>query len=333
MDIPKSASKTRYNRDSDRLWEESPSCSEYRIEYIIAYKSKYLNAYKEPVFYKKQEEPNRVAPKISSDGPGFFHAYPGGLNIDPRTGEIDINDSDAGVRYTVEFSPCGRDCVARTHVVISGVGYEGGIFSLTETPADALFINPFYFGSTSPDEEIRSDKVPARPAPSGEYGINPEPNQKPTADLIGLILDPKSGTIDLRKTIESGALGFRQITDNPNDRFPQNGVSKDFTIYYRLFSGPGKEVLNKTNVRIHFFDAEDDIPEELKVRMRQQSNSIFRQSLPLPLLLGIALSSLPDTSWEILTTLLTVLSSFLFLMARAKESNSPLIPPEICIRR
>ncbi|PSR56401.1 hypothetical protein AHMF7605_24325 [Adhaeribacter arboris] len=331
MDKVESASKTRYGRDSDRLWEESPSCPEYRIQYKIAYRSKYLNAYKEPVFYKKPEEPNRVLPKISSDGPGFFNAYPGGLNIDPRTGEIDVNDSDAGVRYTVEFSPCGRDCVARTHVVISGIGYEGGIFSLTESPPEALIISPFYFGSTSPEEEVRSDKVPARPAPAGEFGIYPEPNQKPTADLLGLLLDPKTGTIDLRKTIESGALGFRQDPNNPNDRFPENGVSKDFTIFYRLFSGPGKEVLNKSKIRIHFYDTEADIPEELKVRIRQQNNSIYQQGLPL--LLSLGLTSLPDTSWEVLIALLATFSSFFFLMARAKDSNHPLIPPEICIRR
>lgn len=321
----------RYSRKSDKLWEEGPQCSNTKVKFNFAYKSRYQNAYGEPVFYIKKEEPNRIFPVTSGRMPGFYNAYPGGLNIDPQTGEIDINDSNAGARYTVEFTPCGANCVVRTQVVISGIGFEGGVFSLS-SPGD-LNIRPFYFGSTSPEEEFPSQEVPSRRTPSGEFGLNPEPNQKPTADLVGLALDRKSASIDLRETIKSGALGFRRNPDGTCDEFPVNGASKDFTIYYRLAKGPGQDVLHKTKVRVHFFDTEADMPEDLKVRIRQQNNSIFRRSLPLAMLPAMSWAFVSDSPWDLLPGLFATISSFLFLMSKARESNDPLTPPEVCVSR
>ncbi|WP_146894941.1 hypothetical protein [Adhaeribacter aerolatus] len=333
MEHRATARKVRYSQDSERLWEPGPQCTPTKVKFKFTYRSKYQNAYNEPVFYVKEDEPNRIQPVVTGNIPGFFNAYPGGLNIDSQTGEIDINNSDAGVRYTVEFTPCGADCVIRTQVVISGIGYEGGFFSLS-SPGD-LNIRPFYFGSNSPDEQVPSQEVPARKAPDGTFGLNPLPNRKPTADLLltRFGLNPESAVIDLRNFIRSGALGFRRNPDGSCDSFPENGTSRDFTIYYRLKSGPGADILNKTKVRIHFFDTEADMPHDLKVRIRQQSNSIFRKSLPLAMLPGLSGAFLTDSPWETLAAFLTALTSFLFLMPKAKESSSPLAPPEICIGR
>ncbi|MGV3586440.1 MAG: hypothetical protein ACO1OF_05520 [Adhaeribacter sp.] len=325
------ASQVRYSHKSERLWEESPQCSRSKVRFKFTYRSKYQNAYGEPVFYINKTEQNWARPVTSGNVPGYYYAYPGGLNIDAQTGEININESDAGIRYTVEFTPFNSDCVVRTQVVISGVGYEGGIFSLS-APGD-LTLQPFYFGSTSPDEEVPSREVPARRAPAGEFGLYPEPNQKPTADLLGLALNRETAIIDLRKTIESGALGFRRNPDGSCDNFPENGTSKDFTIYYRLKSGPAAGVLNITKIRIHFFDTEEDIPEDLKVRIRQQHHSIFRRTLPLALLPGLSGAFLSDSPWEILAPVFAALTSLFFLMSKAKESSSPMIPPEVCVRR
>jgi hypothetical protein len=284
MNNLKAPKRARYSKDSDRLWEEGPVCPNSG-NYKVTYKSTHLNSYQEPVFYKNNKESNRVLPTVSTDVPGFFNAYPGGLNIDQYTGEIDINDSDAGMRYTVEFSPCGKDCVMQTIVVISGIGYRGGFFSLSKKE---IKISPFYLGS------IVAGKISSENLPPGEFGKYLGPGKEPTADLLGLEINHKTGTINLQKTIDSGALGFRKNKNGSYDKYPANGTSKDFRIYYQVHSGPGEGVLNSIKIRIHFYDTEKDMPDDLKARLRQQDNSLKRRSFPLPLLLGIPLAAFPD---------------------------------------
>jgi hypothetical protein len=335
MDNKNNVTRKRYSTDSERLWEDGPVCPEYQQESIITYPSDYSNANGEPVFYKNEKEMNWVLPVVKSETPGFFRAYPGGLDIDQYTGEIDINSSDPGVRYTVEFSPCGRGCVAQAKVVIGGIGYRGGIFSLSRSSKEELQLKPFYYGN---NKELCSDQVPSKEAPAGEYGIDPtcgenghqgRHQKKPAPHLLGLVIDPQTGTIDLRKTITTGALGFRKKKwFFSHEKRPANGASKDFTIYYRLSTGPGGGVLHKTKFRLHFYNTAADIPEDLRARLQQQSNSINLKTLTLPLLLGMPLTYLQDSPWVAFAALLTALSSFLFLMSKAKDSNNPMIPHE-----
>jgi hypothetical protein len=314
--------RNRYSLNSDRLWEPAPLCKGYKIRY----KSKWKNAEGDPVFYKKGNEPLLVAPLTRPQVHGCYSAYPGGLDIDKDTGEIDINNSNTGIRYVVEFTPCGQQCAARTTVIIGGVFWQGSLTSLSSN--EPLISVPYYFGH-EPNQE-----VPSRKAPASRYGYIPE-NVKPTANLKGLFINPDTGEIDLKATIKSGALGFRR-----EEELPVNGSSKDFKVYYQLDIPQSREVLNYSTLRIHFFDHEEDIPEELLARIRQQNNSIFTQgkvgreiltkALPLPLLLGIPLVGVSDSPWEALAALLATLTSFLFLNA---ASDQPLRPPEHVIIR
>jgi hypothetical protein len=302
-------SRNRYSLKSERLWEAGAVNRNFRIKYP----SEWENKNGDPVYYRNGDEPWLVAPRISPKVHGCYRSNPGGLNIDENTGEIDVNNSDTGIRYEVEYMPCGKKGVARTWVVMGGVGFSGGIASLSSD--QALVVKPHYYGH---DPKL---EVPSETAPPGRYGYIPE-NVKPSADLRGLFIDERTGGIDLRKTLESGALGFRQ----DGSRLPENGASKEFKIYYQLETSPNKEVLNYTVFRVHFFDTEQDVPEELLARMRQTRNSIFQKALALPLMLAMPYAWWSDAPWEALAALLAALSSLLFL--NAHESNNPLRPPE-----
>lgn len=301
--------KNRYSLKSERLWEPGLVNRRYRIKY----RSEWKNKNGDPVFYRNGDEPWLVSPRIYPKMHGSYRANPGGLNIDENTGQIDVNNSDTGICYDVEYMPCGKRGVARTRVVMGGVGFTGSISSLSSD--QSLIARPHYYGH---DPQL---DVPAEKAPPGRYGYVPE-NVKPSANLRGLFIDERTGEIDLRKTIESGALGFRQ----DGTRLPANGASKEFRIYYQLETSPHKEVLNYTTVRVHFFDTEEDIPDELLARLRQTQNSIFQKALALPLMLAMPYAWWSDAPWEALAALLAALSSLLFL--NAHESNNPLRPPE-----
>jgi hypothetical protein len=259
----KGARAGRYSLKSKRLWEDAPPCTGYRIRY----RSETVNKYNEPVFYTT-EEPYLVSPDLQPKGDGCFSANPRGLNIDAATGEIDVNNSHTGIRYKVDFMPCGKPCTAQTTVVIGGIGYEGGIFSLSSP--DELTSKPYYYGSN------REEEVPTWNVPPGRFGYIPE-GVKPTADLLGLNINEETGAIDLRSTVKNGGLGYR----GGNQGFPENGTSKEFKVYYRLNTKDRESRLGYTTLRIHFYDSEDLIPEELLARIRQQKNSIRWQG-PAP---------------------------------------------------
>jgi hypothetical protein len=225
---------------------------------------------------------------------------------------IDINNSDTGIRYKVEFIPCGYKQAASTVVVMKGIFFQGDIFPLSRT--EPLTSRPWYYAGNPRDE------VPTNNVPAGRFGYIPE-DVKPTADLMGLQVDESTGEIDLRKTIESGALGFRR-----DGGLPENGASKEFRVYYDLSTNQNKAVNNYTTLRIHFYDTEADIPEDLLVRMKQQRNSIFEPAGALPLVMGLPFFWFRDAPWEGLAALAAAFSSLLFL--NAAGSNSPLRPPE-----
>jgi hypothetical protein len=297
-----------YSAQSDRLWEDAGIAAGYKI----AYKSEEINKDGNPVFTKQGEEPLLISPEIRPRVSGCYRAIPGGLRIDQQTGQIDINNSDTGIRYKIEFTPCGQRYAAQTVVVMKGIFFQGGIFSLSRS--EALTSRPWYYAGNPQDE------VPTNNVPAGRFGYIPE-NVKPTANLVGLQLEESTGEIDLRKTIASGALGFRK-----EGGLPANGASKEFKVYYDLVTNQNKEVLNYTTLRIHFYDTEADIPEELLVRLKQQRNSIFQKEMALPLLLGMPFFWFRDSPWEGLAALAAALSSLLFL--NAGSSNNPLRPPE-----
>jgi hypothetical protein len=306
----KSGKASRYSLDSERLWEDTPTCNAFRIRY----RSESLNKNKEPVFFTRAE-PYLVSPVRRVKLPGCFSAHPGGLNIDPATGEIDINQSDTGTRYQVNFMPCGHTCTAKAAVVIAGIGYEGGVFSLSSP--EELASRPYYYGD-NPREE-----VPTRNVPPGRFGYIPD-NVKPTANLLGLKINEQTGAIDLRDTIRSGALGFRR-----DQEFPENGASKEFKVYYRLQPAAREEQSGHTTLRIHFYDSADLIPEELLARIKQQKGSLYWQGFALPLVLGTPYTWFSDSPWEVLVAAAAALTSLLFLTTR--ESNNPLRPPEHCV--
>jgi hypothetical protein len=314
LDATRKAGRNRYSLKSDKLWEGGSISKRYKIKY----RSEWENKNGDPVFYRKGDDPWIISPNIYPNVAGCFSANPGGLNIDPNTGEIDVNNSDTGISYVVEFTPCGQASGARTTVVIGGVGFQGGITSLSSD--QPLISKPHYYGH-GPEQD-----VPSYAIPEGRYGYIPE-NVKPSANLKGLYMDERTGEIDLRKTVLSGSLGFR-----PEGTFPVNGNSKEFKLYYNLETPQSRGITNYTTIRIHFFDTEADIPDELLARMRQTSNSIFeretvfQKGLALPLMLGVPYAWLGDTPWEALAALLTALTSLLLL--NAHQSNNPLRPPE-----
>jgi hypothetical protein len=68
-----------------------------------------------------------------------------------------------------------------------------------------------------------------------------------------LLVDIKKGTIDLEASFQAGVFGSSE---------PANGLSKDFTFYYRLMDS-SKRALNKITIRLYHYKKRSDIPQSL----------------------------------------------------------------------
>ncbi|RYY92417.1 MAG: hypothetical protein EOO11_21300, partial [Chitinophagaceae bacterium] len=92
-----------------------------------------------------------VAP--ANPQPGRYSAFPEGLEIDDRSGVINVSRSETGLRYRVDYvSESGA--TASTYVVLSGVNYVDKYFNLA---AGDSVLRPVY------------NADPARSLPAGSF--------------------------------------------------------------------------------------------------------------------------------------------------------------------
>ncbi len=258
---------------------------------------------------------NKIRPTNKPPADGFFSVEPNGLEIDQDSGEIDLAQSDTGICYKILFTDCDKR-VTSTQLTISGINYESKVYSLSR---GETLIKPFY-----------NSKLQTPPPNQGSVY-----DTRGTAQKQGLFVDPKTGWIDLKKTIEQGACGFRESAPGSGKietRIPINGASKEFEMYYSI-QDESKGTLNKITLRIHFYDSEADIPAEVNDRYKWKRDWILNNCNQIPPLIVLAASlhiDFGDGLWGAVATLLAALSSFAFLMATIPKQK-PMKPPDLII--
>jgi hypothetical protein len=278
----------------------------------------YTPDYGKPIAYLGGD--NKIRPINSNSIPkeGFFSAYPNSLAIDQYTGEIDLRKSNTGVRYKIVFTDCDKH-ETETRLIISGIDYESSIFSLSSTKPDEYITKPFY------------NAHPTNRAYKGKFNIIPK-GDKPTADLLGLVIDPDTGHVELKATILNGALGFGDQTDAQGRRVPANGASKEFKIYYEL-EDDSQKALNHTPFVLYFFNTREDIPKELIGKVldrhgafKDRLKEAVQRSFPV-FLLAFPMGVFSNDTWGMVASVIASLTAFSFQMAKVRETT-PDKPPE-----
>lgn len=230
--------------------------------------------YKDSILYFKSSPKNySVRPHKIPKEPGYFIANPEGLIINATNGTIDVNNSEAGLRYMVYYMSRDNAPIDSASITISGIDYEDGIFELRATP-DFDRLVPVYEGSGT--------SLPCT-FPDGVTGGSiqclfdeTDLNGDGTSDIEGanrdkLRVNRHTGSINLEKSFNEGVFG----STNPSD-----GATKDFTIHYRLNDG-SRKALNKIKIRLYHFSSMDKIPswliDELKSR-KEKSSTVTESS-------------------------------------------------------
>jgi|GEM_PF-237152 len=220
-------------------------------------------SYGDTLFYLKNQPGNyTILPVSVPAASGFFKAIPAGLVLDSVSGRINITLSETGLRYKVYYVSPGGTAIDSVKLVISGVDYQDAIYTIAST-ADV-------YDTAFPIYNAR----PGLPLPCGgddeddDGDIDDDDNlcvfdetdldDDGNDDIPGviqdkLLVDTKKGTIDVEASFYAGLFGSSN---------PANGVSKDFTFYYRLQDASNR-ALNKITVRFYHYRTISDIPQSL----------------------------------------------------------------------
>jgi hypothetical protein len=220
-------------------------------------------SYGDTVFFlKNQPGDYTVLPVSKPNKPGYFKANPIGLSIDSLTGLINISKSETGVRYKVYYLSTTEERLDSVKIVISGIDYKDAIYEINSTPNTYDTAFPIY--NARPEIELPCGNVDL----DDDGGLDDDDNlcefdetdlnNDGSDDIAGvnqdkLLVDTKRGTIDVEASFRAGIFGSSE---------PANGVTQDFTFYYRLNDASNK-ALNKIKVRIYHFKKRSDIPQWL----------------------------------------------------------------------
>ena len=196
----------------------------------------YELSYGQPVFYLRNQSADYLVRPVNQPVEGSFSSFPKGLELDPKTGEINVSQSESGMRYKITFTPTTGSAVS-THVVISGINFPDKFYFLSNNDSIAF---PVYNAD-------RSNKLPP-----GNFDEDNEANNS------GCAMKTTDGQINLKESIRRGLFGST----------PKSDERKGFDIKYRLNDNSGN-ALNKIKVLLYYYNSMSEVPEDLKATMSE----------------------------------------------------------------
>ncbi len=224
-------------------------------------------SYGDTLLFYHQLTSDKFAPVLSKPaGAAIFKAIPGGLSIDSLTGQINISKSESGLRYKVFAVNKQGLAIDSVKLVISGVDYADGIYNLDATPVTYDTAFPIYnarpeLSLPCPDDD--DDVEENQRCVFDETDLNADGNDDiPGVIQEKLLVNPKTGTIDLEASYRAGLFGSGT---------PANGTRKDLLMYYRLADASGR-ALQKIQLQVYYFRTNADIPQSLLTELSNRRN-------------------------------------------------------------
>jgi hypothetical protein len=189
--------------------------------------------YGDSIFYLNPQTTDYVINPVKVQS-GQYIGFPDGIDIDTKTGEINVSKSETGLRYRITFIPDGTNDSISTEIVISGINYLDGFYKLTT--ADSV-LKPLYnasFNNTIPG--VNNGTIFDDGSGCNSAGCN---------------VNTVVGSINLAQTVRNGVFG---ATPSNNDRH-------EFDLNYRINDNSGKS-LNTLKVKLYYFDSINDVTQE-----------------------------------------------------------------------
>ncbi len=190
-------------------------------------------SYGDSIFYLNPQVTDYVIRPVKTLS-GQYFGFPEGIDINAKTGEINVSESETGLRYRITFVPDGTTDSVNTDIVISGINYLDGFYKLTT--ADSV-LKPLYNASFN------------NPIPGVSNGTIFDDGSG--CNSAGCNVNTVLGSINLAQTVRNGVFG---ATPSNNDRH-------EFELNYRINDNSGKS-LNTLKVKLYYFESINDVTQE-----------------------------------------------------------------------
>jgi hypothetical protein len=176
---------------------------------------------------------------------GVYSAFPEGIEIDERSGAINVSKSETGLRYRITHTATDGTQTLTT-VMLSGITFPDKFYNLSLHDSLAL---PVYNGNPA-------TAIPLSGSSFDEGNI---------ANGGGCSVQTDNGVINLAQCVRNGVFGT----------IPQDDSRRDFEISYRINDASGRS-LNKIKVRIYYYSSMAAVAADLLQTLSdRQSAGVF----------------------------------------------------------
>ncbi|WP_018623022.1 hypothetical protein [Spirosoma luteum] len=195
-------------------------------------------AYADSIFYLNNKSTKYIV-KPTTTLAGAYGAKPYGLVIDPATGAINISASETGLTYTVFYVKAGTTDTCTRNITIAGIDFANSLYDLSQN--DTLAIPTF------------KGVAPAMVGTNNlSFDVVNGMTNSTTLQSQGISINPRTGSVNLKKTLSSGVLGVK----------PANGASATVRLYYKI-NDASQGALNHIDLRFTYYSKVSDVPASL----------------------------------------------------------------------
>jgi hypothetical protein len=181
---------------------------------------------------------------------GTYEAFPEGIELDERTGAINVSESETGLRYRITFTPDGATQSYTTVVLLAGINYLDQFYNLSRNDTLARVI---YNGDPAKPVPVSSGKTVF----DIDLGCNKE----------GIAINQGNGTINLAQTIRNGFFG----------RHPDNDSRQEFELEYKI-DDKSKQKKQSIKIKLYYHDTMADVDDDLFELLEDREGNILRSN-------------------------------------------------------
>ena len=224
--------------------------------------------YGDSIFYLNPQAPDYVISPLQVRA-GEYVGFPEGIDIDSKTGEINVSKSETGLRYRITFIPLGTTDSFSTELVISGINFLDGFYKLTT--ADSV-LKPLYNARVN-------NQIP---------GVNDGTifDDGAGCNTAGCNVNTTIGSINLAQTVRNGVFGA----------IPSNNDRHEFDLNYRI-NDKSSKTLNTLKVKLYYFDTINDVTQEAYDIINSRLGGILgAQTRPTPFQKMTSVNGISETT-------------------------------------
>ena len=201
-------------------------------------------SYGDSIIYSKPSSGDYIVYPLTNRE-GVYEGFPEGIEIDDRTGAINVTKSETGLKYRITHTaPDGT--VTTTRVILSGITFFDKFYNLSQNDSIAF---PVYNASAS-------SILPLTGSVFDDGG---------GANSSGCAIKTINGQINLAQSVRNGLFGTN----------PSNDERRDVEIVYRLNDGSDKAV-NKLKVRLYYYTSMATVaPDLMQTLQDRQTAGVF----------------------------------------------------------